>query len=224
MKVSDFSKSAHRSTAVYMMASVFLNTLTPKFYVALTGTSSLISGLILIFEWWYFRKYGTSFIEQVSLNHLSPWLGGGAEDGEGGGGNGDRGPPSDRGPAPSSAAPSSASECKVWRNPLSLLRGAEYSRFLAATRREPLTFYDMNLSAQDHQTLFACEADAGHPDCEVMQMAWRERDPKTRIQHAHAALEKNAECVTAYILLAEEEAPNVLEAEKLFRQDRKSVV
>lgn len=30
-----------------------------------------------IFEWWYFRKYGTSFIEQVSLNHLSPWIGGG---------------------------------------------------------------------------------------------------------------------------------------------------
>lgn len=213
--MSDFSKSAHRSTAVFMMASVFLNTLTPKFYVALTGTSSLISGLILIFEWWYFRKYGTSFIEQVSLNHLSPWLGGGAEDGEGGG---DRGPPSDRGGGPAPAIPSSAGECKVWRNPLSLLRGAEYSRFLAATRREPLTFYDMNLSAQDHQTLFACEADAGHPDCEVMQMAWRERDPKTRIQHAHAALEKNSECVTAYILLAEEEAPNVLEAEKLFRQ------
>jgi hypothetical protein len=33
--------------------------------------------LTQIFEWWYFRKYGTSFIEQVSLNHLSPWLGGG---------------------------------------------------------------------------------------------------------------------------------------------------
>lgn len=198
------------------MASVFLNTLTPKFYVALTGTSSLISGLILIFEWWYFRKYGTSFIEQVSLNHLSPWLGGNGGNGE------DSEPPPPQGdtalPFPSVSSATSASECKVWRNPLSLLRGAEYSRFLRATGREPLTFYDMNLSAQDHQTLFTCEADEGRPDCEVMQMAWRERDPRTRIKYAREALDKNPECVTAYILLAEEEAPNVLEAEKLFKQ------
>ena len=124
------------------MATMFLSTLTPKFYVALTGTSSLISGLILIFEWWYYRRYGTSFIEQVSLNHISPWLGGGD-------------------PPESSPSPPAVPECKVWRNPLNLFRGAEYQRFQKSTKKEPLTYYDMNLSAQDHQTFFTCEADAG---------------------------------------------------------------
>lgn len=134
-------------------STMFLSTLTPKFYVALTGTSSLISGLILIFEWWYFRKYGTSFIEQVSLNHISPWIGGGdsANDNNNSNINGSNG----------SSNQQNVPECKVWRNPINLFRGAEYQRFYWATNKEPLTYYDMNLSAQDHQTFFTCEGDTG---------------------------------------------------------------
>ena len=36
--------------------------------------------VLQVFEWWYFRKYGTSFIEQVSVNHIGPLLGGGGND------------------------------------------------------------------------------------------------------------------------------------------------
>ncbi|XP_053644408.2 protein ST7 homolog isoform X2 [Cherax quadricarinatus] len=185
-------------------ATVFLSTLTPKFYVALTGTSSLISGLILIFEWWYFRKYGTSFIEQVSLNHLSPWIGGGEN------------PAADNTTASSNNNNNQQSvpECKVWRNPLNLFRGSEYQRLTWSTKKEPLTYYDMNLSAQDHQTFFTCEADAGKPEYEIMQTAWRERNPEVRIKSARSALDLNPECASAYILLAEEECTSIIEVEK----------
>lgn len=33
--------------------------------------------LFQISEWMYFQKYGVSFIEQFSLNYISPWIGGG---------------------------------------------------------------------------------------------------------------------------------------------------
>ncbi|XP_042319185.1 suppressor of tumorigenicity 7 protein-like isoform X2 [Sceloporus undulatus] len=191
--------------------TVFLSTLTPKFYVALTGTSSLISGLIFIFEWWYFRKYGTSFIEQVSVSHLRPLIGGtentnspqttfSATNGE------------------NEMNRQSLSECKVWRNPLNLFRGAEYSRYTWVTGKEPLTYYDMNLSAQDHQTFFTCETDSVRPSDAVMQKAWRERNPQARIKAAYQALELNNECAMAYVLLAEEEAITIIDAEKYFKQ------
>ncbi|XP_057406013.1 suppressor of tumorigenicity 7 protein isoform X1 [Balaenoptera acutorostrata] len=215
--------------------SMFLNTLTPKFYVALTGTSSLISGLILIFEWWYFRKYGTSFIEQVSVSHLRPLLGG-VDNNSSNNANSSNGD--------SDSNRQSVSECKVWRNPLNLFRGAEYNRYTWVTGREPLTYYDMNLSAQDHQTFFTCDSDHLRPADAIMQKAWRERNPQARISAAHEALEINEirsrvevpliasstiweikllpKCATAYILLAEEEATTIAEAEKLFKQALKA--
>uniref|UniRef100_A0A8C7ZQJ9 Suppression of tumorigenicity 7 n=1 Tax=Oryzias sinensis TaxID=183150 RepID=A0A8C7ZQJ9_9TELE len=165
---------------------MFLNTLTPKFYVALTGTSSLISGLILIFEWWYFRKYGTSFIEQVSVSHLRPLLGG-----------------------VDSSSPT---------NPNTSNGEADSNRYTWVTGREPLTYYDMNLSAQDHQTFFTCDSDHLRPADAIMQKAWRERNPQARISAAHEALD----CATAYILLAEEEATTIMEAERLFKQALKA--
>lgn len=194
-------------------SSLFLSTLTPKFYVALTGTSSLISGLILMFEWWYFRKYGTSFIEQVSLNHISPWIAGTDNDQTQGQGQQNQGQGQGQGQGQNTVP-----ECKVWRNPLNLFRGAEYQRFYWATNKEPLTYYDMNLSAQDHQTFFTCEGDAARPDYEMMQTAWRERNPLVRIQCARCAVDRNQDCAPAYILLAEEEATTIHESERLLRQ------
>uniref|UniRef100_A0A3Q2VGJ7 Suppression of tumorigenicity 7 like n=1 Tax=Haplochromis burtoni TaxID=8153 RepID=A0A3Q2VGJ7_HAPBU len=191
------------------LTSVFLNTLTPKFYVALTGTSSLISGLILIFEWWYFRKYGTSFIEQVSVSHLRPLLGGVESSSTTGLFSSVNG---DAEPRPS------VSECKVWRNPLNLFRGAEYNRYTWVTGKEPLTYYDMNLSAQDHQTFFTGETQQLRPEDAVMQKAWRERNPQARIRAAYQAIEINHQCAAAYVLLAEEEATTITEAERLFKK------
>ncbi|THD21685.1 Suppression of tumorigenicity [Fasciola hepatica] len=185
--------------------SMFLNTLSPKFYVALTGTSSLISGLILIFEWWYFRKYGKSFIEQISLTHIYPLIGGADDD-------------NDCESVDSNGPVTTTQECKVWRNPYSLFRGAEYQRFFRETGRDPLTYYDMNLSAQDHQTFFTCEADAGRPEYELMQMAWRERNHEERIKKTKEALAKNPECATAMILLAEEECSLIVDAEQMYKQ------
>uniref|UniRef100_A0A8C4F0B9 Suppression of tumorigenicity 7 like n=1 Tax=Dicentrarchus labrax TaxID=13489 RepID=A0A8C4F0B9_DICLA len=191
------------------LTSVFLNTLTPKFYVALTGTSSLISGLILIFEWWYFRKYGTSFIEQVSVSHLRPLLGGVESSSTTGLFTSVNG---EAEPRPS------VSECKVWRNPLNLFRGAEYNRYTWVTGKEPLTYYDMNLSAQDHQTFFTGDTPQLRPEDAVMQKAWRERNPQARIRAAYQAIEMNHECAAAYVLLAEEEATTITEAERLFKK------
>ena len=59
-------------------------------------------------------------------------------------------------------------ECKVWKNPCALFRGAEYQRLTQLNGKEPLTFHDMNLSAQEHQTFFSCEHDEGKIEYECM--------------------------------------------------------
>uniref|UniRef100_A0A671S5Q0 Suppressor of tumorigenicity 7 protein-like n=1 Tax=Sinocyclocheilus anshuiensis TaxID=1608454 RepID=A0A671S5Q0_9TELE len=162
-----------------------------------------------IFEWWYFRKYGTSFIEQVSVSHLRPLLGGVENSSSAGlfsSVNGDTEPRTN------------VAECKVWRNPLNLFRGAEYSRYTWVTGKEPLTYYDMNLSAQDHQTFFLGDTQQLRPEDSVMQKAWRERNPQARIRAAYQAIE----CAAAYVLLAEEEATTITEAERLFKQALKN--
>lgn len=63
-------------------------------------------------------------------------------------------------------------ECKVWRNPMNLLRGAEYQRYQMMTAKQPLTYYDMNLSAQDHQNFFTCDLDQGKPEYDGNQTAF----------------------------------------------------
>ena len=49
-----------------------------------------------------------------------------------------------------------------------------------------------------------------------MQLAWRERNPEERIKKAREALVKNPECVTAMILLAEEECSTMIEVSTHF--------
>ncbi|XP_045442830.1 suppressor of tumorigenicity 7 protein-like isoform X7 [Pipistrellus kuhlii] len=80
----------------------------------------------------------------------------------------------------------------------------------------------MNLSAQDHQTFFTCDSDSLRPSDTVMQKAWRERNPLSRIKAAYQALELNNDCASAYILLAEEEATTIVDVEKLFKQALKA--
>ncbi|CAL8296939.1 unnamed protein product, partial [Boreogadus saida] len=215
--------------------SMFLNTLTPKFYVALTGTSSLISGLILIFEWWYFRKYGTSFIEQVSVSHLRPLLGGV-----------DSSAPTNtttsNGEADSSRQ--SVSECKVWRNPLNLFRGAEYNRYTWVTGREPLTYYDMKPSRiMCTPDVFCTHATRTTSGLQTSTWTDGERETPRAVFSIHDAGAGGVSstvsltdrthslawrrrlylfCATAFILLAEEESTTIMEAERLFKQALKA--
>ena len=46
----------------------------PQFFKALAATACILSFILFIFEGWYWRTYGTSFMEQKSISWLAPWL------------------------------------------------------------------------------------------------------------------------------------------------------
>ncbi|XP_065843954.1 protein ST7 homolog [Oscarella lobularis] len=180
-------------------SAVVFSNLSPKFYVALTGTSSLISGLILIFEWVYYRRYGQSFIESVSLRYLSSLLG-------------------------ASEPASTSPECKVWKNPLSLFRGAEYQRYRLATGIDYLTTFDSNMTLQENQSHFTRDSDerSSNEVESLMYRAWQETNPKNRLNMAQKALTIDPNCPSALVLLAEEKAETIVEIERYLKVALKS--
>ncbi|KAF8375107.1 hypothetical protein PRIPAC_81536 [Pristionchus pacificus] len=113
-------------------------------------------------------------------------------------------------------------ECKVWRNAYALIRGPEYFRYKKAKNQDPLTFYDMNLTSQDHQAFFIIDDDTDKEDLKIMNAAWRERETDIRIQYATEALEKNENCAMAMVLLAEEQSETIVDCENMLRKALRS--
>uniref|UniRef100_A0A5S6QX28 Protein ST7 homolog n=1 Tax=Trichuris muris TaxID=70415 RepID=A0A5S6QX28_TRIMR len=190
-----------------LQASVSLTDVKSHTYIVAGAVASVVSSVLL--------KYCSYHFDSLTPQPLRTWL---SNSSHGSSSTETTCSDDEESSSSSSFSDSYIPECKVWRNPMSLFRGAEYRRFTNVTGREALTYYDMNLSAQDHQNYFTCESDVDKTDYEVMQVAWRERDPALRLESARKALELNPNCVTAMILLAEEDCETIVEVEQMLRK------
>ena len=68
--------------------------------------------------------------------------------------------------------------------------------------------------------IFTCEKDKDRPADMIMVSAWRERLVSARIETAKSALELVPDCPSALILLGEEDATIVTEAEQYFQNHK----
>lgn len=184
----------------------FFNNTTTQFYVVLTGTSSLLSGIMMFIEWLHFTYYGMSIIDRVTalLFYLLPFsLSAKKED------------PAER--------QKRLAEAKPVRTSHTLFRGAETYRYQAETGKVVLTQLDMHLSLGNLLYIFTYEGARIEEDAANQQIEaiWKEGDRHKQLQTAHQVLESNPNCCFALILLAEEEAQSIVQVEELLRQSLK---
>jgi tetratricopeptide (TPR) repeat protein len=186
---------------------MFFNNTTSQFYVVLTGTSSFLSGVMMFLEWLHFTYFGISIVDRLStlILHFFPFL-------------------SQQKNKETSVSKKKVSDLRPVRNPMMLFRGAEYNRFFVETKKEPLTEYDISLTTSDLQNIFCYEYPRIETSVDEITMlhAWREEDRKKRISLARKAISNNAHNPGALIILAEEEAPTILQVEELLRTAVKS--
>ena len=156
----------------------------------------------MFFEWLHFTYFGISIIDRLSaiVLHFFPFL-------------------SQQKSKESSTSKKKPTDLRPIRNSMMLFRGAEYNRFLVETGKEPLTKYDTSLTSSDLQNIFCYEFLRMDTSLDEVNMlhAWRENDQKKRISLAHEALCVNPHNPGALIILAEEEAPTILEVEEQLR-------
>lgn len=181
----------------------FFNNTTTQFYVVLTGTSSLISGILTIIEWLHYTVYGISIMERLASllysflpTSLVQKQQGNAE------------------------KQKKLSEAKPISNSLSLFRGSELYRYETETGRTVLTEYDKQLSTIDYLNIFTYEGVRldNNPAQDLMITAFKEKDRYKRIKTAQAALVLDSGCIPALVLLAEEETQGLIEVEDLLKQ------